>query len=225
MGRECRTRSPSSRPLDGLRFRTRTSPSPCSAARRTSGTPCCRRRSWSQRMHCAAAPREGSGSRRCRIWARVPVKSSPDTTTAPARRRLWPARTSTSSSWPLPAMAAMPTISPARTDRSTPRSEGTPASSSASTPEIRKRMSPAVDGGALGASLGTAPPIISSAMAWVVSSPTRPRPTARPRRRTVTSSAYLVTSRNLCVMRMMLISRARAMPWSIARTSSASPLA
>ena len=111
-----------------------------------------------------------------------------------------PAIASASSRCPLPETPAMPTISPARTSRSSPRTASVPRSPRTCRSCTASRTSP-IAGMGDGSCDGSSWPTIISASSLRVTFAGRTVPTFRPARSTVMRSESSRTSRILCEMK------------------------
>ena len=90
-----------------------------------------------------------------------------------------------SSLWPLPSTPAMPTISPARTSKVTPRTASSPRSSRTCRSSTRRSVSPGCDGGPLSTRSSTSRPTMSVARLSSVAPSRGTVSIVLPRRRTV----------------------------------------
>src|SRR5213593_2493894 len=135
-------------------------------------------------------------------------------------RRRRPMSDSTISSCPLPATPAIPTISPARTTRSRPRSASCPRSSFARRPATSRAISPGCDR-PRSTRRFTARPTMSSASSFSFVSLGLRLPTTLPRRITVIRSAISSTSSSLWLMKITLApsDRSRRKTSKISRVS------
>ena len=110
---------------------------------------------------------------------------------------------SASSRWPLPATPAMPTISPPRTWRESPRSALSPRSPSAARSRASRTTGPGSPSPAAQTGNSCSPPIISEASSPGDVSAFSTVALCRPCRMTVTRSAISITSMSLWVMKTM----------------------
>ena len=108
--------------------------------------------------------------------------------TRPSVARLSPVRASTSSVCPLPSTPAIPTISPARTLKLTPRTAGRPRSSSTVSPSTSRSVSPGL-AGSLSTCRTTSRPTIKRARPCSVAPSRGTASTSFPRRSTLIRSA------------------------------------
>ena len=114
-----------------------------------------------------------------------------------------PVKASTSSDWPLPSTPAIPRISPALTSKLTPCSTSRPRSESACRFSTCNITGPGWAGVLLTRKSTSRPTIMRAISAWFVSFVTS-SPTFLPRRSTVMVSVSSSTSRNLCVIKMIV---------------------
>ena len=121
---------------------------------------------------------------------------------APAASRM-PPSTSSNSDWPLPATPAIPRISPARTERSTPLSRSTPFSSVDAQVLDLEHDAPGL-AGVLSTRKSTLRPTISSASASGLVPDVLTVAVISPRRMTLTMSVISMISRSLWVIRTMV---------------------
>ena len=165
------------------------------------------RLSTSDRFGALPTPARSSGT--CPTPASIATRdgraatSRPSTSTRPEQVRI-PVMTCASSAWPLPATAATPTISPARTSSDASRRAGTPRSLSADTPSTPRTTRPGSTSVRLSASSTGRPTMSLARSARVTPRGSMPAAVTRPARITVIRSAIESTSPSLWLMNTTL---------------------
>ncbi len=161
---------------------------------------------FSARSNWSTSPRRWRSSAMWPIPASIisrglrPVTSSPSMRISPDSTCRRPVIASISSLCPLASTPARPTISPARTCRSRPRTAGRPRSSTTCRSRTSSTGSPGVCSG-LSTRSSTSRPTISVARLRSVAPSVGTVSIFLPRRRTVTRSAMSSTSLSLCEMK------------------------